>query len=732
MSHGLAWDVPPVPCREAPRPLLFSSSGNVAESASCQCPLSLILVEKCRQLEKRIEALESSPRVEPAVTADAQAKQLDFEITPAPKMNVETEDFPQTLQMQLEEVIDRQQEPRVEDPELPSTLDPKGDLDEYRLECGMWDATLLFDVKFLGRSLMLKLSGIMLLYLMVLATFLAVVFTRFGDNDFDEDGVAELSLWRTQEGHSLHQMANGRSLVSRLCSGDPSLAIAARQADSWEAVTTYLGDESYFNGAGMSLAALVVWMLILGREVKRILRFAFGVQAVKRDFVTRIIQDGEAVTIASLGSAHLVFICVAASLRVGSALVLMYAGTLFIVHEVGLEEILLNCAALEIVLTLDQLVFEVLVPEGLIRVVDKTVPLRYKRTATVKSLSLFARVGFVTMAILVGPGRLFLFWQDLERVKSTMCGGELNFVYERDAMGVVHARATNTHVDLPEGMTSFIEKLQGTFHTATAEENDGITAFWRSIVFQPVQEEYPSQLFWQRVRSNPEWRIDGRFELELFLLQRADVATGYPSGDYSLWHCVQTTAMHTTKVDAFDRCFRMTKDEYCQAFVHLCHTSPMVTVSCPEACGCYSPFTRPDIPDVPLPGEPIPLCPGAYHDFPNQQWKSWSEGCADFPAALQDDFKLAAYDVLRTFVTYPDGSPTQPNSAMTVGDLGQLLVAMILRYLFPALPYGKNFAAQVHTLSVFLRKENRKEYDKVPSFVAELSRRLSGPALSIL
>eukprot|EP00929_Paragymnodinium_shiwhaense_P059959 TRINITY_DN29988_c0_g1_i3.p1 TRINITY_DN29988_c0_g1~~TRINITY_DN29988_c0_g1_i3.p1 ORF type:complete len:725 (-),score=93.95 TRINITY_DN29988_c0_g1_i3:267-2441(-) len=468
------------------------------------------------------------------------------------------------------------------------------------------------------------------------------------------------------------------------------------------------------------MAALCVWVMILAREGKRILRFAFGVAQIPLGKHTDIVRKPgpeKCWEIITLGRMHCAFIWSLTCLRIGSAVILGYAGTLFIVHEINMKDLLLNCAALEIVLTLDSLVFEVLAPERFIReYVEKTEPLTFKKTRRVNFIMNSAITLGLVMAVFFGFASLFLFWQDLEIVKWTMCGGEQNFVFALDAMDVAHVRTTTEYRENSESSAkTFIDHLQGTFHDYV--QGDLLETNWFNVDFEANHKNYSSEAFWEEVRGSRKWAFDHRFEK--FLFDRSDAAT-YPSGEYSIWHCLQTGVSNGSNFElALDSCSLLQHNltGYCKTYAHLCHTFPALTISCPKTCGCDSPYTRPSVPGMILPGDAIHVCPGALHHIPRDEWDEMTYQCADFPVSPSYGVKLRAYRLLKNIVTYPNGSHVHEREVaeaqLTVKDLDLLPKTMILRFLFPSLPYGKNFAAQVHTLSVFLEKNHATLYKQL-------------------
>eukprot|EP00929_Paragymnodinium_shiwhaense_P055690 TRINITY_DN27893_c0_g3_i2.p1 TRINITY_DN27893_c0_g3~~TRINITY_DN27893_c0_g3_i2.p1 ORF type:complete len:402 (-),score=25.27 TRINITY_DN27893_c0_g3_i2:117-1322(-) len=157
----------------------------------------------------------------------------------------------------------------------------------------------------------------------------------------------------------------------------------------------------------------------------------------------------------------------------------------------------------------------------------------------------------------------------------------------------------------------------------------------------------------------------------------------------------------------------MTKDKYCNKYAHLCHELPLMTISCPHICGCHSPYTRPDVPGMSLPVERPPLCPGIRHAITPSQWDSLSAQCEDFPYAPDAATKSEAYSVLMRIYMPEEEAASTPTTTMKTREFDVLLKKMLLPYLRTMLPHSKNFAAQVHTLSMLLKKLSPEKYKQL-------------------
>lgn len=117
-----------------------------------------------------------------------------------------------------------------------------------------------------------------------------------------------------------------------------------------------------------------------------------------------------------------------------------YGGTFYIVYTVSMQDLILNCVALEIILNIDELVFEVLAPRSVRTLVDALAPLQLNESSasrmsvveTIVALTfLISGLAAVSASILSG------FVHDLEGLQNILCGGNLELVFRADEAGAV-------------------------------------------------------------------------------------------------------------------------------------------------------------------------------------------------------------------------------------------------------------------------------------------------------
>jgi len=127
---------------------------------------------------------------------------------------------------------------------------------------------------------------------------------------------------------------------------------------------------------------------------------------------------------------------------------LAVTGTLFLVFTLDLRELLLNCAALEIVLMLDELLFTALAPHNCRKVMALLSPLpRKARKYVMGGMEVHALVTCAFLLILAGIiTPLFMQWVLVDTLtcsREAMCGGRQGFLIALDPAGAVTASLAN-------------------------------------------------------------------------------------------------------------------------------------------------------------------------------------------------------------------------------------------------------------------------------------------------
>mmetsp|Transcript_56202 Transcript_56202/g.131609 ORF Transcript_56202/g.131609 Transcript_56202/m.131609 type:complete len:762 (-) Transcript_56202:12-2297(-) len=196
----------------------------------------------------------------------------------------------------------------------------------------------------------------------------------------------------------------GEPLLARVCSEDPSLHISATHIDMNDRMKQYRPKmyggawiERSFDGMIMCLLALVCYYLAIAKELHAVSDQVNAMLAIKSGDRTKVTKRGRIVQLSHLRK------CIAlgtAAVRVGLVCGLAYSGTLFLVHDISIQDLLLNAVALEFVLNIDELIYAAACPEPAKKVLEGLKPLPSNRLRYIYGLELKALA--LTVFIFVG------------------------------------------------------------------------------------------------------------------------------------------------------------------------------------------------------------------------------------------------------------------------------------------------------------------------------------------
>jgi len=123
------------------------------------------------------------------------------------------------------------------------------------------------------------------------------------------------------------------------------------------------------------------------------------------------------------------------------AAILGLCGLWYLTYTTIIQDLLLNAAALNIILDLDELIFWALAPDHARRIIMSLQPLPQPRPRRFGGCSLWSLFSMVALATVIGASIHFLQSQGevLREAKLAVCGGNLDFVATVDRSGVVIA-----------------------------------------------------------------------------------------------------------------------------------------------------------------------------------------------------------------------------------------------------------------------------------------------------
>ena len=138
-------------------------------------------------------------------------------------------------------------------------------------------------------------------------------------------------------------------------------------------------------------------------------------------------------------------------LRLVIGAVLLWFGSLYLIHTIEINELILNAVALEFVLRIDDILFVCFVPTRVRALIKQGKPLSAPSVLKTRDgLDIRSVLSFLVCLCLV----LVLYFTELvpqkhilEQAQHAMCGGDLDFVYAKDPMGAAWWAPTKKQSD---------------------------------------------------------------------------------------------------------------------------------------------------------------------------------------------------------------------------------------------------------------------------------------------
>ena len=325
------------------------------------------------------------------------------------------------------------------------------------LEPSCWTIPLVVDEHSRAATALLVLLFLANLALQLIFCF--VVYWKLGastgeekKNIYGEQTVHELIEWRRSIAHDarFYKRATQRSMAQRVCDGDAGLESSTSQQERYESLSAYLGavGEPRTNfGPWMATACLVAFVLTMVKEWRATLRLGVAVVGLEAGPRTELVvgaDGGDDGTLSLLRISHARRGLALAALAARSfiAAVLLWYGCRWLVNTIDLAELILNAVALEFVISVDELVFDALVPARVKSRLESIRPLQVKtagRKNVVGHVDLWSLgtlvfvVGFVLTICLT----LLATQTDvLVRSRDAICGGDQDFVHTTDGAGI--------------------------------------------------------------------------------------------------------------------------------------------------------------------------------------------------------------------------------------------------------------------------------------------------------
>lgn len=343
---------------------------------------------------------------------------------------------------------------------------PRGD--ECALAESIWDAAMLIGCERVGLNGSLFTAAAFVLNVLVQFGFCVIVNDSLTRPRMDAATVADFTDWRTTVAHNLKYVNDitKETMARKVCTfGDTPMA--AGPIDGLSAISEYRPNpedgqyradpplgywmQSQNVGEAMCLIALIVWWLTALKEIFSIMGLGQALYSLPTaEERTEISDTAGGLKLKSMSRFRKAMAFCVLLVRSFICLTLAVCGTLYLASTISLGDLLLNALALEIVLTLDELTFEVLIPHSFRLMISSLAPLPKPPSRAWRGLD--ARPVAASIAIVAGAVCVHLFVlrdqsQLLQDAREALCGGNWDFIATIDQTGMVVAYEDRSTTD---------------------------------------------------------------------------------------------------------------------------------------------------------------------------------------------------------------------------------------------------------------------------------------------
>lgn len=345
----------------------------------------------------------------------------------------------------------------------------------YALRDSVWDLALLIGMPRVGILGSIFSGTICLCNAAIQMLLCCIINDTFTQRSVDDEIITEMRRWRTSAGHDLKFVDRHAAvpLVKRICSFDGSVPISSSVQNVLDLIKEYYPYEAdyldqqpftghilpYFKGVGglMCTCALCIWVLNVVCDIRNTFDMAWGLYEVPHGDSTRIVdsdhndvhhsihhQSKHRVLVAS-SYGRKAFCCLVLGLKLYVACSLCFFGTLFLVFTISIQDLLLNAAALQLVLQLDELFYSAWVPFQASLLKSSLRPLPLPPVRSWKGLDLWPPMvmsTLITFLLVIIPIFLLPQAELLADAREEICGGNTDFISTIDKSGIVRAVRT--------------------------------------------------------------------------------------------------------------------------------------------------------------------------------------------------------------------------------------------------------------------------------------------------
>lgn len=328
----------------------------------------------------------------------------------------------------------------------------------YALEETIWDSALFVGMGGLTFADTVLVALLQLLNYVAQLVFLLAMMRdpNMTDNRFTGEELANSMLkWRAAYGHSLNHVdaINHQPLAQQVCSNSDTLIEGNLQAELYETMTRYVSEDGMGLPVGVMLCsvALLIWFLTISKEVSSVTYFTRAIWAQPSGTTSIQGTGGSQFSVVSISITRKIAMTMLVSLpRLLIACFLGGYGSLYLISTAGIEDLILNSVALEVVMTIDELIFSAMMPSTVTALMEKTesLPIRRLPITLLKAVSGGRMVVLGGLVTYIFASELMPMVENMRLSQEYLCSkGDKDFVAFRRQSGMMKMGKVGTSHD---------------------------------------------------------------------------------------------------------------------------------------------------------------------------------------------------------------------------------------------------------------------------------------------
>ncbi|CAJ1363710.1 unnamed protein product [Effrenium voratum] len=345
--------------------------------------------------------------------------------------------------------------------------------DDFQLMMSVWDAVICASMGSssapgweVGRADQVLVFLLFCFNITMQTVFILGIATTMNGNPYVGASIPTMKYQRLFDGHDYNQMDRStmQSRVQKVCTGTWHNRLSATSTNTFQYLQM---DGSGVPGQFISLVAMTIWVLSMGKEIRAtldqlaaLIMLPNNSQARKSQVISKeeeevgdttagVITDEGGYVIRVMRLPHKIALVLFVYIpRLAIAFTVLWVGTMYLADTAVVSDLILNACALEIVHSVDELVFESVASRKLHQMVEKT-RIRYVRGRSLISallgpenandkqgvesksqLLMSARLGMLLVVLVIAyVSHLMPLVNMAEEAYKSICGHEVDFAY---------------------------------------------------------------------------------------------------------------------------------------------------------------------------------------------------------------------------------------------------------------------------------------------------------------